>query len=128
MVATPAVEVTVGNGHINLLVGSEGEITVTAELQKPESVEYEVSQDGDSIAVNAKTRSASRADVAVTVPINTKFRLSTGNGNVDAVGVQSPGLAHSGGGSIRLEQVRGDVRQVWATAISPWAMWQASSS
>ena len=107
--ASPVVEVTVGNGDVSLVVGPEGEITVTAELQKPDRVEYEVSQDGDTITVHAKTRSGSRVDVTVTVPGNTDFGLSTGNGNVDAVGVQAPGRVHSGNGSIMLEQVRGNV-------------------
>lgn len=105
----PAVEVAVGNGDVDLVVGSEGEIKVTAELQDPEKIEYEVSQDGDSITVSAETKSDSRADVSVTVPENTEFKLSTGNGSVDAVGVQAPGQVSSGNGSIMLEGVRGDI-------------------
>ncbi len=125
--ASPAVDVTVGNGNVSLVVAEEGEIIVTADLRKPDSVEYEVSQDGDLITVNAKTRSGSRADVTVTVPRNTEFELSTGNGNIEVADVQAPGQANigdgkmtlkdmegsynlsNGNGSITLEGVRGDV-------------------
>jgi len=109
VVASPTVEVTVGNGNVSLVVAQEGEIIVTAEMQKPDSVEYEVSQDGDKITVDAKTRSGSRADVTVTVPTNTEFTLSTGNGDVSAVGVQASGSLNSGDGLIKLERVTGDV-------------------
>ena len=47
--ASPAVDITVGNGNVILVVAQEGEIIVTSELRKPDSVEYEVSQDGDLI-------------------------------------------------------------------------------
>jgi len=107
--ANPAVEVKVGNGDVSLVVGGEDKVTVEAELQKPGSVEYEVSQDGDKITVDAKTRSGSRAHVTVTVPANTEFALSTGNGDVSAVGVQASGRLDSGDGSIKLERVTGDV-------------------
>lgn len=109
--SSPAVEVTVGNGDVSLVVGPEGEITVTAELQNMGRAEYEyhISQDGDLITVDAKTRSGSRADVTVTVPGNTEFGLSTGNGNVDVASVQAPGAVNVGNGSILLNGVRGHV-------------------
>jgi len=107
--SSPSVEVKVGNGNVSLVVGPEGEIMVTAELQNPEEIEYQVSQDGDSITVDAKTRSGSRADVTVTMPRNTEFGLSTGNGNVDAVSVQASGAVNVGNGSIVLDGVKGHV-------------------
>ena len=108
--SSPAVEVTVGKGDVALVVGSGGEITVTAELQDPDKIVYEVSRDGDLVTVSAKTRSGSRADVTVAVPGNTEFKLSTGDGSVEVVGVQAPGEVASGNGSIMLEGVRGDVQ------------------
>ncbi|MFC1983820.1 DUF4097 domain-containing protein [Chloroflexota bacterium] len=102
-------DVTTGDGNVSLVVGQEDEIIVTAELRKPDSVEYEVYQDGDLITVNAKTRSGSRVDVTVTVPRNTEFKLSTGNGAVSAVGVQASGQVTCGDGSLTLDQITGDV-------------------
>jgi len=107
--SSPAAEVEVGNGNVSLGVGTVGEVIVTAELRNLDRIEYEVSRDGDSITVDAKTRSNSRANITVTVPAKTEFVLSTGNGDVSAVGVQATGRVNSGNGSITLEQVRGDV-------------------
>ena len=107
--SNPAVKVRVDSGDVTLVVGTAGEFAVTAELQKPESVEYQVSQDGDSITVDAKTKSDSRADVTVTLPDNTEFELSTGSGNVDVAGVQASGQVSTGSGSVTLEKTRGDV-------------------
>jgi hypothetical protein len=106
--SSPAVKVEVGSGNVDLVVGTAGEIVATAELRKPESAEYEVSQEGDLITVYAKTRRGSRADVTLTVPENTRFDLSTGSGNVDVAGVQALGRVNTGSGSITLEKVRGD--------------------
>jgi DUF4097 and DUF4098 domain-containing protein YvlB len=105
----PSVEVDVGNGNVTLVVGSNGEITVTADLKKPDKIEYAISQDGDRVTVDANTRSGSRADITVTAPVNTEFELTTGNGNVDVTGVQASGLVSSGNGSIALTEIRGDV-------------------
>jgi DUF4097 and DUF4098 domain-containing protein YvlB len=106
---SPSVLIEVGNGNLTLVVGSDGEITVTADMKKPDKIEYTISQEGDRVTVDANTRSGSRADITVTAPVNTEFELTTGNGNVDVTGVQASGLATSGNGSIMLEQVKGDV-------------------
>lgn len=106
---SPVVEVGVGSGNVDLVLGTTGQITVVAELQKPESVEYKVSQDGDSIIVDAKTRFGSKADVTLTVPENTGFTLSTGSGSVEVSAIQASGQVSSGSGSISLEKTKGDV-------------------
>lgn len=105
----PVVEVGVGSGNVDLVLGTTGQIIVVAELQKPESVEYKVSQDGDSIIVDTKTRFGSKADVTLTVPENTGFTLSTGSGSVEVSAIQASGQVSSGSGSISLEKTKGDV-------------------
>jgi len=105
----PSVEVSVGNGNVILVVGSDGEINVTANLKNPDNIEYTISQEGDKVTLDAKTRGGSRADVTVTAPVNTEFELTTGNGNVDVTGVQASGLVNSGNGSIVLKEIIGDV-------------------
>jgi hypothetical protein len=107
--SSPAVEVDVGSGNVDLVLGTAGQIVVVAELQKPESVEYEVSQDGDSITVDAKTRRGSKADVTLTVPENTSFTLSTGSGSVEVPAMQASGQVNSGSGLVSLGKIRGDV-------------------
>ncbi|MFC1994350.1 DUF4097 domain-containing protein [Chloroflexota bacterium] len=103
------VEVETGNGNVDLVVGADGTITVRAELQNPDIIEYEVSQEGDLISVNVKTRSNSRADVTVTLPTNTEFVLSTGNGDINVADVQAPGQMSSGNGSLTLTGGKGDI-------------------
>ena len=73
---SPSVEVDVGNGDVTLIVGSDGEITVTADLKNPDKIEYTISQEGDRVTVDANTRSGSRADITVTAPVNTEFELT----------------------------------------------------
>lgn len=105
--ASPAVNLEVGNGNVSLVVAQEGEIIVTAELRKPDSIEYNISQDGDLITVEIKTRSGSRADVTVTLPRNTEFNISSGNGNIEVTDVQAPGIVNHGNGDITLNDVTG---------------------
>ncbi len=105
---SPDVAVEVGSGDVDLVVGAAGEIGVTAELRNPAKVEYEASQEGDSIVVRAKTESDGRADVTLTVPENTRFALTTGSGDVNAVDVQALGQVQTGSGSVNLEGIRGD--------------------
>ncbi|MFC2058915.1 DUF4097 domain-containing protein [Chloroflexota bacterium] len=107
--SNPVVQVETGNGNIDLVVGTDGTITVISELQNPDIIEYQVSQDGDSITVKAKTRSNSRADITVTLPAKTEFVLSTGNGDVNVADVQAPGQMSSGNGSLSLTGVNGNV-------------------
>jgi len=108
--SSPAIDVEVGNGNLAVIVGVDGEITVVAELYDLGRIEYGVSQDGDTITVRAKTKSASRADVTLTVPQNCTFELSSGNGRVDAAGLQASGQVNTGNGAIALEQIRGDIQ------------------
>lgn len=105
----PSVVVTVGNGNVNLVTGSEGEIAVTASLKNPDRIDYTVSQVGDVITIIAETQTGSRANVTVTVPENTGFELNTGNGDVDVASVQASGQVNSGNGSIKLQETNGDI-------------------
>jgi hypothetical protein len=107
--SSPAVEVSTGNGNVVLILGSDGTISVDADLRNTGKVDYEVSQVDDLIIVEAKTRSDSRADLTLTVPENTQFDLSTGNGNISSDGIKAAGAVNNGNGSIALEGVRGDV-------------------
>lgn len=107
--SNPQIHVEVGNGDIKLIAGEDGTIHTTAKLQNPDRIEYDVTQDGDTITVSAKTKSNSRADVTVGVPESCAFILSTGNGRVEVVDLHAPGELHSGNGKIVLEGVQGDI-------------------
>lgn len=105
----PSVVVTVGNGNVNLITGSEDEIAVTANLKNPDRIDYTVSQVGDLITIIAETQTGSRANVSVTVPENTRFELNTGNGDVNVTSLQASGQVNSGNGSIKLQETNGDI-------------------
>ena len=107
--SNPQIHVDVGNGDIELIVGEAGTIHTTAKLHNPDKIEYDVTQDGDTITVSAKTESNSRADVTVGVPENCAFILSTGNGRVEVVNLHASGELRSGNGKVILEGVQGDI-------------------
>ena len=107
--SSPVVTVTVGNGDVDLVVGPAGEIKVKAELEDAKNVEYEASQTGDTITVEAKTKSGGKADVTLTLPETTRFEITTGSGDLDVAGIQAPGQVSSGSGSITFERYKGDV-------------------
>ena len=107
--ASPEVEVEVGNGNVSLVVGEAGDINVEAVLRSPDNIDYRVYQEGNKVIVEAETRFSSRADVTLTVPKNTGFGLTVGNGNVDVVDIEAAGGVVCGNGSLSLEGVKGDV-------------------
>ena len=107
--SNPQIHVDVGNGDIDIIVGEEGIINTSATLQKPDKIEYDVTQDGDTITVSATTKSNSRADVTVSVPENCAFILSTGNGRVEVVDLHASGELHSGNGKVALVGVQGNI-------------------
>ena len=89
--ANPTARIGVGRGNVDIVVSQDDRITVVANLQKPQSVEYELSQVGDIITIEAKTRSGSRADLTVTMPANTILVLSIGEGDLNATGLHTGG-------------------------------------
>ena len=107
--AIPEVEVEVGNGKVNLLVGEAGEINVEAVLRSPDNIDYKVYQEGNKVIVEVETRFSSRADMTLTVPKNTGFGVVIGNGNVKVVDIEAAGGVVCGNGSLSLEGVKGDV-------------------
>ena len=107
--SNPQIHVDVGNGDIELIVGEAGTIHTTAKLRNPDNIDYDVTQDGDTITVSAKTKSDSRADVTVVAPQNSAFTLNTGSGDVEIEGIQASGQVNTGSGSVHLNHLQGDV-------------------
>jgi DUF4097 and DUF4098 domain-containing protein YvlB len=104
------------NGRIIVISGDDGAVRVAATLRKPDDLEYEVVQDGDSISVVARdTRSGGfhigqspGADIEITAPSDTNVQLRTSNGRVEVIGMHRSGTVHSSNGKIVLEDVIGD--------------------
>jgi DUF4097 and DUF4098 domain-containing protein YvlB len=76
-------------------------------------IEYEVSQDGDVITVNAEIEgswSNVRTNLTITVPTKTDVELETSNGSVELEGVEGSGSLETSNGKIALENAKGDFR------------------
>lgn len=108
--SSPAIDIQVGNGDIEVTVSEDGKISTTAHLRNPDSVEYSATQDGDKVTVIAETDPDGKADITVSVPANCTFSLSTGNGDVTATGLNASGIVSSGNGDAVLEVIQGDIQ------------------
>ena len=113
---SPRVIVSGGNGAIIVNSGTDGTVRVQATLRKPDDVEYETGQEGDTISVEAKEKSpgifnfgeSPGADIAITAPSNTRVELRTSNGRVEVHGMHQSGTVRTSNGKIVMEDVMGD--------------------
>ncbi len=113
---SPRVVVRGGNGRIIVKPGTDGTVRVQAILRKPDDVEYEIRQDGDTISVEAKEKSrgifnfgeSPGADIEITAPSNTRVELRTSNGRVEVYGMHQSGTVRTSNGKIVMEDVMGD--------------------
>ena len=117
----PASKVVVqgNNGDVSVSPGPEGEVRVLAEIAHPERVDYQVSQDGDTVNVQVKRKKGSsklfdfftgegRVDIEVTAPPGAEVDVKTANGDIGLEGAVA---------SAKLGTANGDVSVV--NAASP---------
>ena len=91
---SPRVVVSGSNGRIVVNPGTDGTVRVQATLRKPDDLEYETAQEGDTISVEAKEKGrgifnfaeSPGADIEITAPSNTRVELRTSNGRVESPG------------------------------------------
>jgi DUF4097 and DUF4098 domain-containing protein YvlB len=105
--------VRTANGAIEVRAGSDGEVHVEATLREPEKIDYEVTQDGDTItaeATSGRWRGCMMASFVVTVPADTEVDLDTSNGAIELTGLVGDGRLDTSNGAIRLVDVTGDYR------------------
>jgi DUF4097 and DUF4098 domain-containing protein YvlB len=110
---SPTLIASTENGSIDVNTGADGEVRVQAELVGVNKIEYEVSQDGDVITVNAEIEgswSNVRTNLTITVPTKTDVELETSNGSVELEGVEGSGSLETSNGKIALENAKGDFR------------------
>ena len=113
---SPRIVVSGGNGHIIVEPGRDGTVRVQANLTKPDDLEYETTQEGDTITVEAKDRSrgifnfgdSPGADIAITAPSKTRVELRTSNGRIEVYGMHQSGTVRTSNGRIVMEDVIGD--------------------
>ena len=113
---SPTIVVSGSNGSITVNSGTEGTVRVQATLRKPDDVEYEASQEGDTINVEAREKSrgifnfgqSPGADIEITAPSNTRVDLRTSNGRVEVYGMRQSGTVRTSNGQIVMEDVAGN--------------------
>jgi DUF4097 and DUF4098 domain-containing protein YvlB len=111
---SPKVVVTTENGFIQVNSGPAGEVQVEATIRGSDRIDYEVSQEGDTVTVEARVDSSwfvwgdSGADIEVTAPASTEVRLETSNGAVRVYGTEGSGFVRTSNGKIDLRDVKGD--------------------
>lgn len=109
---TPTLDVRTENGFIEVKPGVDGEVHVHATLRGTDKIDYEVSQDGNTITVTALIDtgwfSDAGADITITTPAVSDLELDTSNGRVEIDGIQGSVDIHSSNGRISLQNVKGD--------------------
>jgi len=100
------------NGKIEVNAGSENEVRVQATLRGVNRIDYDVSQDGNTITVDADITggwwSSAEVDITITAPANTDAELETSNGPIELNGIEGTGTLKTSNGEIVLQNVKGD--------------------
>ena len=115
---SPRLVVDVENGRIEVVPGEDGAVRVQARLKRPSRLDYSVTQDGDTVRVEAKKKGRERlfgflgqgsgADVKAWVPRVAQAELRSVNGRVHIAGVGGPAELNSVNGRIEAEDIVGD--------------------
>jgi DUF4097 and DUF4098 domain-containing protein YvlB len=102
------------NGYIRVTGSTDNQVRVQATLRGVDAIEYEVSQDGDTIKVDAKTQDAwwhrerSRVELTITAPTRSRMTLETTNGAIEVRSIDGSGRFETSNGMIVLSNVTGD--------------------
>jgi len=106
---SPRVVVSNDHGRIIINPGTGGTVRVQATLRNPDDLEYDTTQEGDTISVEAKeTGDTSGADIEITAPSNTRVELRTSKGKIEVYGMHGSGTMRTSNGKIVMEDVVGD--------------------
>ena len=101
------------NGKVEVVTGSDNEVRVQATLRGVERIDYDVTQDGNTITVVADVHSGWNvgnrgADIVITAPASTDVDLTSSNGMVSVEGIEGNGKLATSNGMVSLEDVKGD--------------------
>ena len=113
---SPRIVVSGENGHVIVSPGTDGTVRVQATLKKPDDLEYETTEEGDTISVEAKDKrrgifnfgGSPGAAIEITAPSNARVELRTSNGRIEVYGMHQSGSLRTSNGKIVLEDVTGD--------------------
>jgi len=108
----PTLHVRTDNGFIDVKTGVDGEVHVHANIRGIDRIDYEVSQDGNTITVAAQIEegwfSVAGTDITITTPVFSNLELYTSNGSVEVDGIQGLVNIHTSNGRISLQNVIGE--------------------
>ncbi|MCK4698129.1 MAG: DUF4097 family beta strand repeat protein [Dehalococcoidia bacterium] len=100
------------NGKIEVNAGSDDVVRVVAILRGVNRIDYEVSQDGNTITVDAEITGgwfdSAEVDITITAPANSDVELETSNGAIELHGIEGTGTLKTSNGMIVLQNVKGD--------------------
>jgi hypothetical protein len=101
------------NGWIKVNTGTDDEVRIQATLRGIDRIDYEVSQDGNTITVLAEIDqgwfiSNVGVDITITAPVSTDVELEISNGAIELNGIEGTGTLRTSNGEIVLENVKGD--------------------
>ena len=110
----PILDITTENGKIDIDTGVDGEVHVHAKIRGVDVIDYEVSQEGNKIIVEADinrsgTFSNVGVDITITTPVVSDLDLNTSNGRIDVDRIEGTCLIRTSNGEISLEDIKGDV-------------------
>lgn len=119
----PKVVVTnIAPGAVEVKTGSDGEVTVDLDVRIPEDLDCNISQDGDVVTVVCRTRvhpwswpsyifrRGPKADIYVSVPVETDLNLESRAGRLLVTGVKGTIVAESSAGRVSLLDCEGTVK------------------
>jgi len=110
---SPVLKVNNENGRIIVNAGSDGTIRVQATVKRAPRVEYNVSQTGNTVIVEAYTKAVitgpeGSSDITVTVPGDTSVELKTENGNVELWRTTGSSALETTNGNVVMVEVVGE--------------------
>ncbi len=117
---SPRLVVNVENGRIAVEADddNDNEIHVEARLKNASRVDYRVTQDGDTVRVEARKKGKASlfgflsmntsVEITVTTPRNTNVELTSSNGRIELTEVENSGTLQTSNGRIIMESIKGD--------------------
>ncbi len=113
---SPRLVVNSVNGRVVVNVAPDNTVQIRAMLKKADRVDYQVSQDGGTVSVEAKKKGgflswigrSPGADLEITAPPTTRLELRTSNGRIELHGMQGSGTLRTSNGEIVLEDAKGE--------------------
>lgn len=117
---SPRLVASIDNGSIEVVSRGDGagNIQIRATIRKPDRVQYEVVQEGDTVKIEAKANTGMTLpwgespglSVVVSVPAEIDLELEASNGPVRVTGISGQVLAKTSNGNVSLSGVTGDVK------------------